>query len=362
SYSWDAGYGTGQFPGDPYGNAMPEVTRSVRADAFPAPGGFPGFFAAPGGFPEKDMLMFDNSLSVVTKTAPSATNRATELKCLERRFIQQATTLELEDMALKTSGDDASAAEEALARWVEFLCKESSAKITKDGAQTGRASVTAVVFTSVAHAFARCTVRAKVYRTACRTRGGARALVLEISRRSGDAVAFFHVFKRASDYLLGKRMTEAPGTSAELPPPEAGREEAPAPEALPATSGGRELQPGAFYSLLGASCNEWGLQAQAEFAELAASLVSTPAGLERLLAALHEVHEALAVLLLSAHLAAAYPAAVAVAKVLASPHAGAAAGPAAEARARLQDAAARAAESAREPLVRAALGCPAVLA
>lgn len=328
---------------------MQEVTRSVCTDAFPAPGGFlerpGGGFPVLGVFPEKDM--FENSLGAVTKSAAGATKRDAEPKFLERRFIQAATTLELEGMT----------AEEALAKWSEFLRKESSAKITKEGAQCGRASVHAIIFITVAYSFLQCSVRAKVYRTNCRVHEGGSALVLEITRRSGDAVAFFHAFRRASDYLLGKPMTEVrvppllevgAGWEAEALAP---------PPALPAMpGGGHDLPCGMLGTLASTSCSDWCLQAQADFAALAASLAGTPAGLSRLLAALHEVHDALARLLLSAHIVAAYPAAVAVAAVLASPRLGAASGPAAEARARLQDAAARAAESAHEPMVRAALG------
>jgi len=225
-------------------------------------------------------------------------------------------------------------ATDALAKMSEFLCKESAAKITKDGAQIGRASLTALVFVVVGYSFLTCTVRAKVYRTACHSGGGS-CLVLEITRRSGDALAFGHVFERAKGYLLGKHISEVPA-----PPPL---------EVLPVKSGGHDLQCGMLGFLPG-------MLDDVEAAACAASFAMTPAGCGRLLAAPPDVHEFLAKLLDSACLAAAYPAAVAVAAVLASPHAGVACDSAAVARAKLQRAAARAAGSAKEPLVRAVLG------
>lgn len=242
---------------------------------------------------------------------------------MDRRFLQ-GTVVELGDMP----------AIDALAKVCEFLRKESVAKITKDGAQTGRASLTALVFVVVGCSLLQCTIRAKVYRTA-RQSGCGSCLVLEITRRGGDALASGHVFERARSYLLGKPMSEAPA-----PPPL---------EVPPTKPGGHELQCGMLGLLLG-------MLDEAEAAAWAASVAMTPAGCGRLLAAPPEVHEVLARLLDSARLAVAYPAAVAVAAVLASPHARAACDCAAGARAKLQLAAARAAESANEPLVRSALG------
>jgi hypothetical protein len=187
---------------DPY-TMMQDTRRSVRMDIFPVPSGDvdKNFAAAQAAFAKHhEELALGNS--AVTKPAPSSTIRAAEPKFMCRRFLM-GTLVELGNIS----------ATEALAKTSEFLCEKSAAQITKDGAQTGRASKHALVSVPVGGLRLQCTVRFKVYRTDS-PNGGSSCLVLEITRRSGDAVAFGHFSIRAKDYLLQRPMSEIPA-----PPP-----------------------------------------------------------------------------------------------------------------------------------------------
>jgi len=189
--------------GDPY-PPMQETKRSVCLNLCPAPWGdvdknLAACQAAFDGYQE-DLV---RSSSAASKPPPRTTSAAArEPKFMHRRFLV-GTRVELGGMS----------AAEALAKMSEFLQEEGPAQIVKDGAQGGRASVHSVVSVPVGGALLRCTVRFKVYRTESQG-GGDSCLVLEISRRSGDAVAFGHVSTRARDYLIGKPMSEIPA-----PPP-----------------------------------------------------------------------------------------------------------------------------------------------
>jgi hypothetical protein len=187
---------------DPY-TMRQDTKRSVRMDIFPVPGGDvdKNLAAAQAVFARyHEELARGNS--PVTKPTPGATIRAREPKFMCRRFLM-GTLVELGDIS----------ATEALAKMSEFLCEKSAAQITKDGAQTGRASKHALVFVPVGGSRLQCTIRFKVYRTDCQS-GGSSCLVLEITRRSGDAVAFGHVSIRVKNYLLQRPMSEIPA-----PPP-----------------------------------------------------------------------------------------------------------------------------------------------
>ncbi|CAK0857791.1 unnamed protein product [Prorocentrum cordatum] len=191
--------------GDPY-PPMQETKRSVCLNLCPAPWGdvdknLAACQAAFDGYQE-DLV---RSSSAASKPPPRTTSAAArEPKFMHRRFLV-GTRVELGGMS----------AAEALAKMSEFLQEEGPAQIVKDGAQGGRASVHSVVSVPVGGALLRCTVRFKVYRTESQG-GGDSCLVLEISRRSGDAVAFGHVSTRARDYpdAYGKPMSEIPA-----PPP-----------------------------------------------------------------------------------------------------------------------------------------------
>jgi hypothetical protein len=187
------------IPGDPY-PMQQEATRSVRMDTFPQPEGDVDKNFAAALAKCQDAL--GHGSGAVTKPAPGATRGAAEPKFMHQRFLM-GTQVELGGMS----------ATEALEKTFECLCEEFSAQITKDGAQTGRASIHAGVFVPVGGSLLQCTVRCKVYRTDCRSGGGS-CLVLEITRRSGDAVAFSHASIRAKDYLLGK-----PTSEIQAPPP-----------------------------------------------------------------------------------------------------------------------------------------------
>jgi hypothetical protein len=209
--------------GDPY-QMMQETKRSVRMDISPVPGGDvdKNLAAAQAAFAKYHEGLARGIISAVTKPVPGATISAAEPKFMCRKFLV-GTLVELGDIP----------ATEALAKMTKFLCEESAAQITKDGAQT-RASKHAHVSVPVGDSRLQCTVRFKVYRTDCQS-GGSSCLVLEITRRSGDAVAFGHISIRAKDYLLQRPMSEIPA-----PPPL---------EALLAKSGGHNPQdemPGLF--------------------------------------------------------------------------------------------------------------------
>merc|ERR1740121_972529 len=203
---------------DPY-KMRQDTWRTVCIDIFPVPSGdVDKNFAAARAASVKYQKDPVRGSSVVTEPAPSSTIRAAEPKYMCRRFLM-GTLVELGDMP----------ATEALAKMSEFLCERSAAQITKDGAQTGRASKHALVSVPVGCSRLQCTVRFKVYRTDSQN-GGSSCLVLEITRRSGDAVAFGHVSIRAKDYLLQRPMSEI------LAPPPL--------EALLAKSGGNYSQDG----------------------------------------------------------------------------------------------------------------------
>jgi len=202
--------------GDPY-PMQQETTRSVRMDLFPMPGcEVDKNVAAAFAKYQEDL---GHGSSAVTKPAPGATRGAAEPKFMHQRFLM-GTQVKLGDMS----------ATEALAKMSEF-CEESGAQITKDGAQTGRASKHALVPVCVGGSLLQCTIRFKVYRTDCQS-GGRSCMVLEITRRSGDAVASGNFSTRAKNYLLGNPMSEIPA------PPPLG--------ALRTKSGGHSPQDGMF--------------------------------------------------------------------------------------------------------------------